>query len=86
MPTGKVIECTSAKFLNNPKLIFSNPKSTIAEPNSSSLWFNNSTPKVKVREINLSISISQLINVWLIFFKLFFGIVIKVISWVKKSA
>ena len=44
MPIGKVIECTSAKFLNNPKLV------------------SNFTPKAKVREINLSISISQSIN------------------------
>ena len=53
-----VKECTSAKFLNNPKLIFSKPKSIIIEPNSSSFLFNNSTPKAKVREINLSICIS----------------------------
>ena len=86
MPMGKVIECTSAKFLNIPKLIFSDPKSNMAAPNSSSFWFSNFTPKAKVREISLSISISQSINTWLIFFKLFFGALIKVISWVNESA
>ena len=56
------MEWTSAKFLNKPKLIFSKPRSSITEPNSSYLCFNNSTPKANVLEISLSISISQLIN------------------------
>ena len=41
---------------------------------------NNFAARAKVQEIILSTSISQSINTWLIFFILFFGIVIKVIS------
>ena len=32
MPMGKVKEFIKAKFLNSPKLVFSNPKSTKIEP------------------------------------------------------
>ena len=80
IPIGKVAEWARAKFLNNPILVFSTSKFIIEDPNSSSLLFNVSTPNAKVREINLSISISQSIKALLIFFKLFLGAVIKVIS------
>ena len=33
MPIEKVIEWTNAKFLNNPRLVFSNPISIKIEPN-----------------------------------------------------
>ena len=60
---GKVMEFISAKFLNTPKLVLSNPKLISIEPDYKSLSLKNSAPCAKVREINLSIPKSQLLSI-----------------------
>ena len=79
-PIEKVKELTNARFLKIPILVLSNPKSIRIEPVSNWLLFRSLEPKEKVFEISLSTSRSQSKNAWLIFFKLFYGRVTKVIS------
>ena len=56
------MELVKAKFLNNPKLVFSKPKSINATPSFKSFSFNNSIANAKIHEIYLSTSISQFIK------------------------